>query len=181
MGQAILRQAFELWINPEVARRQQHGRISGPFALRAAQIVIKPDGSVPVVRLNDEVQGIIMATPTRAIEAGESVFESDIAEINEVRLTEQDGNAGHITLLRLKDKWIIAFDFRYNRRRIKTTLAIAEEFLVTAKAALEGSSTSSSDRYPLQRDRAVRQGDAPVAAGQATSHIKEAWRHRCRV
>ncbi|MCK6564689.1 MAG: HEPN domain-containing protein [Dehalococcoidia bacterium] len=137
MGEAILRQAFDLWINPEIERRREAGRIERPIELRAAQIVIEPDGSGPTVRLNEEVRGIFLASSTRPIEAGEVVSESDIGEINELRLTEADGNAGHLTLLRHGDSWFVAFDFRYNGMRIKATLAAAEEFLVTAKAALE--------------------------------------------
>ncbi|MBE7519269.1 MAG: HEPN domain-containing protein [Thermoflexaceae bacterium] len=137
MGEAIFRQAFDLWINPEIERRREAERIDKPLELRAAQIVIEPDGSGPAVRLNDEVRGVFVASSTRPIDTGEVVSESDTGESSELCLPEADGNAGHITLLRHGDSWSVVFDFRYNGKRITATLAAAEEFLVTAKAALE--------------------------------------------
>ena len=109
-----IRQAFELWIEPEMNRRRQAGTIGAAFQLNMAQVVFDPTGGGPSVRLNEEVKGVLSVETARPIEKGELVKMSDIAEIRTHSLTDDDPDAGHFTIIRFKDIWFLSFDFRYN-------------------------------------------------------------------
>ena len=136
-GNVVLRQALELWINPEIERRMADRRVSERFELVAAQIVFEV-GQTPAVRLNEEVRAVARFIAGRALAKGEPVMVDDLAGLEGVELTDEDPNAGHLTVLRVRDGWGVAFDFRYNAERIAAHRQTAREFLDTARFALEG-------------------------------------------
>lgn len=139
IGQRLFEQALELWINPEIERRRLRDELSEDFALDSAQVIMNFDKPIEV-RLNGEVRALVEGKIERPIEEGEVVdLEKDISEISCIRLTEIDSNAGHLTILRHRGFWRIHFDFRYNQARCTEHLAVAEEFLSTAKDALSNS------------------------------------------
>lgn len=127
-GQLLLEQIMELWVRPEVERRQEAGEIETPFQLVAAQVVMEV-GVSPTVRLNDEVRAVARVRAARPIERGESVTHDDFTDIEEIQLTDDDPNAAHVTLLLHQGQWIIAFDFRYNAERVAAQLEASSEFL----------------------------------------------------
>jgi len=51
----FVEQFFELWINPEIERRQKAGSLPKNFALYAAQVIMNFDAPTEV-RLNEEVK-----------------------------------------------------------------------------------------------------------------------------
>ncbi len=63
----------------------------------------------------------------------EPCYEHEIEDIESIELTEQDPNCAHITLMLFKEKWYVAFDFRYNKKRIKEHIEASREFLDSAK------------------------------------------------
>lgn len=137
MGQRVMQQTFDLWIHPEVERRRQRGVVDDSFALRAVQVIFDPDLDAPIVRLNEEVMAVIQGRAKRApIQQGELVTEDDI-EPEAIQLTTEDPNAGHITLMRYKDHWLISFDFRRNAGRIADMIGAAKVFLEVAARAIE--------------------------------------------
>ena len=77
-----IRQAFDLWFNPEIERRREAGLLPEKFVLFAAQVVIDPDRKAPAVRLNEEVRGMFKAKPARRVGKGEMVLLSDIKELH---------------------------------------------------------------------------------------------------
>lgn len=89
-------QAMELWINPEIDKRQKSGTLSKPAALYLAQVIFKPSKEI-FVRLNDEVQmhGKIKLKTTKAQD--EPIMLSDIDEIISLNLVEEEQDYGHIT------------------------------------------------------------------------------------
>jgi hypothetical protein len=137
MGERLLKQAFELWIEPEMARRREAGRIDANFQLLAAQVIFNADTDAPEIRLNEEVKAVLEVRVNRAIEAGELITWADVSELARIRLTDEDPNAGHLTLVLKPEGWWIAFDFRYNAERIAQTLQAAQEFLDSAASSLE--------------------------------------------
>lgn len=137
MGEAVLRQAFELWIEPEIARRREAGHIVEGYTLVAAQIIMNADADQPEIRLNDEVRGLLTGRAARPIAKGERVSSADFTEYTDLELTEADANAGHLTILRRDDHWWLKFDFRYNAGRIAAVTAAAREFLEAAAVACE--------------------------------------------
>ena len=55
-GKNLMQQAFDLWINPEIERRREAGRLPDDFVLRAAQVIMSLDANAPEVRSNEELK-----------------------------------------------------------------------------------------------------------------------------
>lgn len=143
-GQSLLEQVMDLWVRPEIERRQETGDLGTPFRLAAAQVVMEV-GAPPRVRLNDEVRAVVRARSTRPIERGEPVTHDDFTDIEQIQLTDNDPNAAHVTLLVHQGQWIIGFDFRYNSERVSAHLEASYEFLKGAKSEFaEGRLRNSS-------------------------------------
>jgi uncharacterized protein (UPF0332 family) len=134
-----LQQVFELWVMPEVERRQSAGQVPPNFQLWSAQVVFEVDAPVKV-RLNNEVRAMMKVRATRAVAKGEAVGMNDFSEIVSIELTEIDPNAGHITIIAHQGIWYLTWDTRYNAQRIATTIATAKEFIESAQDNLRVSS-----------------------------------------
>lgn len=138
-AEVVINNAFRLWFIPELDRRRADGRIPDGFELRAAQVVMDLNNPSPVVRINEEVRGVLEARAARPIEKGQPVCESDMSELLGMSLTEDDPNAGHATALLHNDVWYLFFDFRYNAARIEQYIDMARQFLhVAGTAARDG-------------------------------------------
>ena len=131
----FIQQIEEFWLNPEIERRLQEGRFSEDTALYAVQVIFNR-GSPVQVRLNGEVRADVTVRPTSPLTPGQEVSLADIEHIEDIELTEDDPNAGHITLLRHNDSWAIRFDFRHNAAHVTMHIEVAQEFLRCAEFAL---------------------------------------------
>lgn len=133
--QRFLKQTIDIWIKPEIDKRKNEKRIPNDFELRAAQIIFSLDKGWNKVRLNGEVKAKIKCKKKLQKNKGDLIYENEIEikNIESIELTEKDPNSAHITLLRVKNEWIIAFDFRYNKKRIKNHIQAAKEFYDSAK------------------------------------------------
>jgi hypothetical protein len=140
MDETIFKNAFEHWITPEINRRLKANTHPEKFVLRAAQVVMKINEPINV-RLNDEVKAAAQIRYARPVNSGDPIFEQDIQSIEEVSLTEDDANASHMTMLRIKGIWYISFDFRYNAEIINDHIDLAGQFLATATYARSNSYT----------------------------------------
>ena len=49
---------LDVFVTPEVTRRQERGELPRPLDLRAAQIIFYADGRKPLIRINEEVKAI---------------------------------------------------------------------------------------------------------------------------
>lgn len=136
-GRKVIEQAFNLWINPEIERRREAGRLPDDFDLYAVQVIMNVDTDAPEVRLNDEVRAALKVRATRDIEKGQALKPGDFDHIEAIELTELDPNAGHFTMLRHEGSWYLNFDFRYNAARISEHIAAAREFLDCSAFSLE--------------------------------------------
>jgi len=137
MAERVVEQAYEFWIDPEMERRREAGQLPDDFALHGAQVIFGIDERPPEVRLNEEVKAVAIVTAARAIDKGEEVTEDDIAGYKDIILTEEDPDAGHITIVAHKGGWALAFDFRRNASRIAEHSEVARHFLDTAEWARE--------------------------------------------
>jgi len=135
IARRLLEQAFELWVGPEIERRQAAGLLPDGFVPFAAQIIMNVDAST-AVRLNEELSGRLRVKTISAIDKGDIVRFNDILEIESMELSARDPNAAHITLISHRDRWWIGFDFHYNAARTADVLDVALEFLETAQEAL---------------------------------------------
>ena len=133
----VFKQVMELWVLPEIERRKKEKILGESFILTKAQILFSHDKSFPKIRLNQQVKAIAKSKANRDIKKGEIIYEKDIENIEDIKLTEQDPNYAHITLLLFKGKWFISFDFRYNKKRVKERLEASKEFLESTRENLE--------------------------------------------
>jgi uncharacterized protein (UPF0332 family) len=138
--EATLKQAFELWINPEIARRRAAGVLEPDFTVYAAQVIMNV-GTPLIVRLNEEIKGVLKGRALRAFTKGDVAQWDDLAEVHSVELTTEDANAGHMTVILHNAQWFMQFDFRYNAERIASTVAAAREFLDAAAFSAERGNT----------------------------------------
>jgi len=135
-GQRVFNQFMDLFVTPEVRRRQEVGELDKPLDLRAAQIIFFPDGRKPQVRINSEVRAIakVKFRPDLTKKRGEPVYEDELEGLGQINLTEKDDpDCGHATLIRIAGRWTIAFDFRYNKALSKRHIETADEFCVSAE------------------------------------------------
>lgn len=139
-GRKVFEQFMDLFVTPEVKRRQENGELKKPLDLRAAQIIFFPDGRKPEVRVNSEIRAIgkIKLKPGISKKAGEPIFRHELEGLEEINLTEEDDpDCGHATLVRVGiSKWIIAFDFRYNKALSRKHINAAKQFYESAEFSL---------------------------------------------
>ncbi len=130
---------LELFVKPEIDRRKNNKTLVIPFSFSAAQIIFYSDGLQPIVRLNEEVQaqGLAKLKPGIAKTKGDMVFSDDIEEVSQIKLPPgEDPNCGHVTILKIGNRWALSFDFIYNKELSSQHISKAEEFIQIANNAL---------------------------------------------
>lgn len=132
---------METWIIPWIKEKQDLGELEKPVDLIMAQIIFDPNGGEPKVRINDQVRGKMSVKLSESIEkpveAGDPVYFNQIDNVEAFELEEDDQDFGHATLLKFPDKWLISFNFIYNKKLSRKHIEAAKEFLHSAKSALE--------------------------------------------
>jgi hypothetical protein len=124
--------AFALWITPEIERRKTAGLIGDTFTLSQAQILFGDEGP-RMVRLNEEVKGLLLVQTSRAVKAGEPVQAGEIAELKGMELSEGDRDFGHFTIFRRGGGWALLFNFNRNRKYAADLITLAEEYTDAAE------------------------------------------------
>lgn len=135
-GSRVLENAFNLWINPELARRRALGELPEHFTLIAAQRIQRPDGTI-IVRINDEVRGMASVRLSRSVQKGEAVMLSDLDGLEGFDILEEELDSGHWTVLWSGTRWFMSFNFLSNRGRCIDLLTKASQFRRTAADATE--------------------------------------------
>jgi uncharacterized protein (UPF0332 family) len=133
IGQKVFQQVIDLWVNPEIQRRKFFNKMPDNFELRKIQIVFSLDRGWNKVRFNNEVKAIAKCKLNKPKKKEEAIYEADIENIEKIELTDKDPNCAHITLLLFKNRWIVSFDFRYNKKRIQEHIVASKEFYESAK------------------------------------------------
>jgi len=126
-------QIVDLWIIPEVNKRQQKGWRED--IIWAAQIILVPNRK-PLIRLNNQVDVKVRVKVNRNIKKGEAVFHKDISEINEIIIEKTIKDSAYIILMLFNNKWTIKFDFRYFKETVKEYIGAAREFYESAEENL---------------------------------------------
>jgi uncharacterized protein (UPF0332 family) len=139
MWENTFKQIMDLWVTPEVVRRQASGSIPKPYDLIAAQVLFHTDGRPNEIRLNEEVRAIGKIRFKNGVlkKKGDPVYAHEVDSYESFSLPDsEDPNCGHITLMRLGDQWSLAFDFLYNKKIAGEHLSAAKQFVSAAKKAL---------------------------------------------
>jgi hypothetical protein len=63
----LLKQVLKIWVYPEIERQIKRGRLQQPFSLYAVQIISFTDGRENIIRLNEEVKGLISGIASTTI------------------------------------------------------------------------------------------------------------------
>jgi uncharacterized protein (UPF0332 family) len=126
----------QLYIDPEIKRRQDANSLRREFRLYAVQVIMNHDAPNEV-RLNEEVSARVVGSFAKSVTDGEQMSIDDLENIADIQLTDRDPNAGHVTLLIHRGRWVGRFDFRYNASRTRGHMDAAREFLDSAQDALQ--------------------------------------------
>ena len=90
-----------------------------------------------MISLNKEVRAFATVKLRSGIHkeiVGEPVYEHEVDDIQKITLTQDDTpNSGHVTLIRFREKWIMHFDFRYNKQKARERFDAGKEFYNVAK------------------------------------------------
>ena len=134
--QRIFQQVMDIFIIPEIKRRRNIEETK-PFVLSSAQIVFSLKDGKNTTRLNEEVKAVANIKLNTSKIKGEPVYDNEVDYVEGIQLTDEDVNCAHITLLLIKNSWIISFDFRYNKELAKEHLEASKDFYESAKSNLE--------------------------------------------
>ena len=132
---------MDQWVLPSVRERQESGELEKPLALYMAQIIFKLDGNKPEVRINTEVKGRAIVNLKESldtpIKAGDPISLNQLDGIDAFELEDSERDYGHATLIELNKKWLITFNFIYNKKSSQEHLEAAKEFLHAAESSLK--------------------------------------------
>ncbi len=135
---SVLRNAFDLWFDPEIKRRQASGSLPTPFHVWAVQVLLEV-GNPPSIFFNDQLKGVLQAQIPPdfklPVERGAELRFDELGDIVGMQLTNDQPNAGHLTAILHRNTWYLLFDFRYNAARVARHLSVAREFLSAAESA----------------------------------------------
>lgn len=132
----LLKQLFEVWVNPEIEKRKEAGIFSNGTNVRRVQVLFSVEGK-PIVRINEEVKVIGKVKINRPVKKGEAIYEKDIEEIPELYLEKHERDFGHITAIQFRGSWLLTFSFIYDVSKSKKLFEIGCEFLEAAKKSYD--------------------------------------------
>lgn len=137
--QRAMAAVFATWVEPELRRRIEEGRLPHGFRLEAFQLITDDAGVPCEVRLNEEVRAALRRRTRREVEKDDVVLGDATVDVPELLLTAADPNAGHFTAVQTGDGgWLTSIDVRVNARRAADHGEAAREFLNAAGASLKG-------------------------------------------
>jgi uncharacterized protein (UPF0332 family) len=133
-----LKYFLDTWISPEVQRRGESKQLPDGFVVNMAQIIFDFGSIHPVIRLNDEVKAVVKVKKyRREMRPGEAIYASDIEEIGDILLTDNDPNSAHVTIIFMPDGAVCSFNFNYNATMVAETLGAASKFISGAEDSLK--------------------------------------------
>lgn len=124
------------FIDPEIAKRIEFGKIDTPFKLDRAQVIFFSDGRPPLIRLNSEANIVIKTKLNVAKQIGEPILLNEIESIEEILLGPgEDPNCAYFSFIFLGNSFFGAFDFTYNKGLAREHLELAKQFLEVAESS----------------------------------------------
>lgn len=145
-GKRVIQNILDIFITPEIKRRQDAGKLPKPVKLSFAQVILFPDERKHLVRINEEVRAKakIKYKPGISKKPGEPVYENEIEEIEHVELgPEDDPDCGHIFLYFQGSNAFLSFDFRRNRDLALNHIRRAKEYFGIARYSLQQSNLAT--------------------------------------
>lgn len=124
-----------IWLDSEINRRIEDGRLQKTDVIRAAHIIICHKKKTEI-RLNEEVslKAELYKKEGVSYEKGDPVFEHQITGIKSFHTTDGDyANCAHVILLKIGEHYFIHFDFRYDKQHAQDSIDQAKEFYKSAE------------------------------------------------
>src|SRR5690606_8020839 len=127
-----------IFVFPELERRRR-ACLPVPSELHSFQIIwLEGPQDAPSVRLNEEVRALLKVDATESdLRIGDAFRVDETSKVTAVHLLPEEESFAHFTTCSLGHLAFFSFDFRHQKRAARKNLAVAEEFLVTARMALE--------------------------------------------
>ena len=105
-SKTAIQNVMDIFVNPEVKRRQEQGELPKPLRFRCAQVILFPDDRKPLVRINEDVRAKakVKYKPGISKKKDDPVYEGEIESIEHVELgPDDDPDCGHIFLYDLSE------------------------------------------------------------------------------
>jgi len=141
-AQNFLKNIFSLWINPEIESRKNNKSLPNGFKLNKAQVIFTVDGH-KIIRLNEEIQAKIR-TNLRLINDMSVNLDLTLESIEALDRIKEEEDFGHTTLVKVRDLWVLAFDFRYGIKSSKDYYQLGIEFLESARDSYENNNDQAA-------------------------------------
>lgn len=140
IAKRLFQQVMDIFIIPEIEKRQLKGDLPVPFEIRKVLIIFPPDGTERKVRFNDDVNATAEIKVKNGVtkKKGEPVFTHEIQGIGSSQLVDdEDLDSGHVLLLNIGTVWLMSFDFRYNKSTSMKYIETADQFIKCAEFGLQ--------------------------------------------
>ncbi|OGD92143.1 hypothetical protein A3D07_01275 [Candidatus Curtissbacteria bacterium RIFCSPHIGHO2_02_FULL_42_15] len=141
VAQNFLQNIFTTWLNPELVRRREKKSAPPNLFVRKAQIIFLLDGRQDV-RFNDEVRAYILTN--KGVASTSQNFDEEGLSIERLDRSEDEKDFAHVTILRVRELWVIAFDFSHRITDSKKIFELGKEYLETAILAFRSKKYKSS-------------------------------------
>lgn len=130
----FIKSIFSTLITPEIESRRKRSLISDNYFPEKIQIIFTIDG-LRFIRFDEEIRAVIVTNLGTAKVSDN--FSVEGLSIQRLDREEEEQDFGHVTLVRVRDLWVLAFDFRYGIQTSKRCYEVGKEFLEVATYAFE--------------------------------------------
>lgn len=135
-GETMFDSMTEIWVTPEVERRRQAGTWGADDVVYRFQVQFLDEDEV-IVRVNDEVKGMLMVKATGPVEEGQDVYMEDFSAISGYQLPDEHAHHPHVTAVFHHETWFMAYQLGHRDQSRHEVLAAGREFLAAAAADLQ--------------------------------------------
>jgi hypothetical protein len=133
-GDALFADIGERFITPEVARRRAEGSMGAGDRVWRYQLLLPP-GQPPVIRLNEEVRGEVLAEVSRDAAVGDEVYLEDIVRITGFEPEPEERGTPYIAAFAQGTGWMMSYDLSRRHPLADEHLALGADFAASAREA----------------------------------------------
>lgn len=135
-GKTMFDSMTEIWVTPEVERRRHAGTWGEDDVVYRFQVQFLEEDEV-VVRVNDEVKGILTVKATGPVEKGQEIYMEDFSEISGYQLPDEYADHPHVTAVFHHETWFMSYQLGHRDPSRHEVLAAGREFLSAADDDLQ--------------------------------------------
>jgi hypothetical protein len=126
----------EIWVTPEIERRRQAGTWGEDDVVYRFQVQFLDEDEV-VVRVNDEVKGVLTVKANGPVEKDQEVYMEDFSEISSYQLPDEYAHHPHVTAVFHHETWFMGYQLGHRDPSRHEVLAAGREFLAAAADDLQ--------------------------------------------